>query len=274
MGVSAESSRATYRGYPPSNSARVRSQLENLSPPVPVVPFHIDTAEFKRYVDRAGYPQSYRENFGDLFIEKALEHFVSLELMPVGPADIFIDIASCSSPFPDIVERLGGCIAYRQDLDFPHGVHGRTVGGSAEDLPFGEGFFSRMTLHCSFEHFEREADIGFVKEAGRVLRPGGVACILPLYLSEIFHNLTDPGIERPGLSFDDGAAVAEVPGWRNRFGRFYDAPRLSQRVLRELGPLDARIYFIQNETDVASACYLKFALLLQKQLAVTTGPNR
>lgn len=264
MGVPAESVCASYRGYPPSDSARVRSQLENLSPPVPIVGFHIDTAAFERYVDRAGYPQSYRENFGDLFVEKALEHFVSLELISVGPTDVFIDIASCSSPFPDIVERLGRCIAFRQDLDFPQGVHGRTVGGSADDLPFGDSFFSRMTLHCSFEHFELEADTRFVKEAGRVLRPGGVACILPLYVSEVFHNVTDPGIERPGLCFDDGAAVAEVPGWRNRFGRFYDATQLSQRVLRRLGPLNASIHFIENERDVAPACYLKFALLLKK----------
>ena len=111
----------------------------------------------------------------------------------MGPDDVFVDIASCSSPFADIVERLDNCIAYRQDLDFPPGVNGRTIGGSAEHLPIADGFFSRMTLHCSFEHFEGDADIGFVKEAGRVLRPGGAACILPLYVSEIFHNLTDPG---------------------------------------------------------------------------------
>ncbi len=106
--------------------------------------------------------------------------------------------------------------------------------------------------------------MGFVTEAGRVLRPGGAACVLPLYVSEIFHNVTDPEIERPGLYFDEGAAVAEVRGWRNRFGRFYDAARLSQRVLERIGPLEATIYFIENEKDVAPACYLKFALILRK----------
>ena len=181
----------------------------------------------------------------------------------MGPDDVFVDIASCSSPFADIVERLGTSTAYRQDLDFPPGVSGRTIGGSAEHLPFADGFFSRMTLHCSFEHFEGEADMGFVTEAGRVLRPGGAACVLPLYVSEIFHNVTDPEIERPGLYFDEGAAVAEVRGWRNRFGRFYDAARLSQRVLERIGRLEATIYFIENEKDVAPACYLKFALLLR-----------
>ena len=85
------------------------------------MPFHIDTAAFRRYVERADYPRAYRETFGELFIEKALEHFVSLELMAVGPDDVFVDIASCSSPFADIVERLGHCTAYRQDLDFPPG---------------------------------------------------------------------------------------------------------------------------------------------------------
>jgi SAM-dependent methyltransferase len=264
MGVPVEAARVKYVGYPPSDVARVRSQLEGLSPKVPVVPFRVDATAFQRYLDRAEYPAAYREVFGGLFVEKALEHFVSLELMPVGADDVFIDIASCSSPFADIVERLDPCTAYRQDLDFPPGLNGRTAGGSAEHLPFADDFFSRMTLHCSFEHFERDADIGFIKEAGRVLRPGGALCILPLYLSEIFHNVTDPGVDRQGLVFDDGAAVAEVRGWQNRFGRFYDAAQLARRVLWHLGPLDATIRVIENEKDVGPSCYLKFVLLLRK----------
>jgi SAM-dependent methyltransferase len=228
-GVPVREATAAYQGYPPSDPEVVRQDLHGV---VAVAPYRIDITAFLRYLEEAPYPDSYRRDFGELFIEKALEHWVSLHLIaPITNDGILIDVASCSSPFPDIVEARHNISAYRQDLSYPDGVNGKTVGGSAERLPFAEASISAMTLHCSLEHFERDADINFIREAERVLRPGGMLCILPLYLAEVFHNLTDPDVERTGLVFDAEAAIAEVPGWRNRFGRFYDIPRFSERVL-------------------------------------------
>src|SRR5207302_142507 len=128
------------------------------------------------------------------------------------------------------------------------------------------GAFSKMTLHCSLEHFEGGADGNFIDEAARALRPGGAVCVIPLYVTETFHNLTDPGEDRSGLFFDDGAAVAEVRGWRNRFGRNYDPERLAERILaRAAAKFRATIYVIENEKDVDPSCYVKFALLLRRR---------
>jgi hypothetical protein len=72
------------------------------------------------------------------------------------------------------------------------------------------------------------------------------------------------GGDKKGLVFDDGAAVAEVRCWQNRFGRFYDVAQLSKRVLQQVGPLRASIHVIENEKEVGPACYLRFVLLLRK----------
>ena len=265
MAVPVELATAAYQGYPPSRHDVVRANL--LAAGVPVEPYRLDLAAFERYLRQASYPEAYRRNFGDLFVEKALEHHVSLEL--VGRAErpeLAIDIASCDSPFPEISKSWTGIETYRQDLGYPAGVHDMTVGGSADDLPFADASFTQMTLHCSFEHFEGEADSRFIREAARTLRRGGRLCILPLYLSDVFHNLTDPGVDRGALFFDDGAAIAEVTGWNNRFGRVYDVERLRARVLRPAeGAFTPTLFFVENETDVAPVCYLKFVLLLTRR---------
>jgi SAM-dependent methyltransferase len=155
---------------------------------------------------------------------------------------------------------------YRQDLTYPVGVNGWTVGGSADALPFADRFFGAMTLHCSFEHFENAADTGLIGEAARVLRRGGRLCILPLYLADVFANITDPAADATGLVFDRGAAVHEVVGWRNRFGRFYDVSALIRRVLEPAQEsFRITLHEVDNATDVDPLCYLRFALLLTRQ---------
>ena len=79
-----------------------------------------------------------------------------------------------------------------------------------------------MTLHCSFEHFERDSDSRFVRECARVLRPGGKTVIIPLYLSNRRFIVTDPyHYTREAIPFDDGAQPVMLVGYL-RHGRHYD----------------------------------------------------
>jgi hypothetical protein len=71
---------------------------------------------------------------------------------------------------------------YRQDLSFPEGIVGNVIGGDTADMPVRDAFANKMALHCSFEHFENGSDIGFIREASRVLRNPGKLIIVPLYL--------------------------------------------------------------------------------------------
>lgn len=265
MGVPVDDARVTFDTWPPtSDPSRLLTRLAAL-PRVYIQRYRINIAHFRRYLASVPYPDSYREGFGALFVEKALEHWVSLELLgrPIGH-DVAVDIAASSSPFREIHWALTSIPTYRQDLAFPEGFTGLMIGGSAEHLPFWDGAIARMTLHCSFEHFEGDADSAFIREAARVLRPGGRLCILPLYVADVYHNITDPEVNRDGLVFDDGAAIAEVRGWDNRFGRWYDAEALARRVLAHAESFTVQLIHIENARDVDPACYLRFALLLTK----------
>jgi SAM-dependent methyltransferase len=229
----------------------------------------IDKNAFHSHVSGCKYPKNYAAgpvDKGGLREKKLLEYYVSLELLDIRKDEVVIDVASEWSIFPDVLRALTGATIYQQDLIYPPGIHGHHIGGNAAHMPIPAGFADKLVLHNAFEHFEGNADTEFIKEAWRVLRPGGLLCILPLYLAEKYHILTDPLVRRPGIVWDEGAQIIERPWWHNRFGRFYDTKAFEQRILtaaEDVG-FDATIYHITNIREVLSQSDMHFALIMKK----------
>jgi hypothetical protein len=234
-----------------------------------VTDFKVDIADYRYFLDNAGYQKfpSYSEYCkADSFIEKSLEHYLAAKLLNLSEEDIYIDIASANSPTPEIYHNLYGCKAYRQDLVFPEGISGNVIGGDASSMPVENGFATKMALHCSFEHFEQDSDIRFIKEAGRVLRRGGKLCILPLYLFNEYAIQTDPAFLLKGsITFESDAVLYCAKGWRNRYGRYYDVPNLINRIKNNLSNIHLTIYLVQNGKEVDPSCYVKFIALFEKE---------
>ncbi len=230
--------------------------------------YFIDVESYRDYVKRASYHELYPNYYVGNFPEKSLEHYIAAELLDLNPKDTYIDIASEHSPVPEIYGRVFGVKAYRQDLAYAPGLRGDTIGSNAADMPVPNGFATKLALHCSFEHFEGDSDVRFLKEAARVLRPQGAACIVPLYMAERYSVMTDPRVSVPaGVEFEPDALVHCVDGWGNRHGRFYDPEHLAARIVRAgLGNLSATVYRIRNSPDVDASCYARFALLLSNEM--------
>jgi hypothetical protein len=227
---------------------------------------HVDVNKYRGFIKRAQYQKRYSTYYAGNFPEKSLEHFVAADLLGLKPDDTYVDIASEQSPVPEIYGRLFGSATYRQDLSYPPGLQGDTIGSDAAAMPVPDGFASKLGLHCSFEHFEGDSDIRFIKEAGRILRSGGAACIVPLYMAELYAVMTDPRVSVPErVQFEPDATVYCVDGWGNRHGRFYDPEHFAMRIARNLGALSATVFCIKNASDVDASCYVRFALLLSKR---------
>lgn len=234
---------------------------------IPVVPYYIDVGDYRRFVQAADYERLYPHYYSTNIWEKSLEHYLAARLLSLAPGDRYIDIASEHSPVPEIYRRLFGCETFRQDLAFAPGFHGDTIGSDAADMPVPDGFANRMALHCSFEHFEGDADTRFIREAGRVLCAGGRACIVPFYLAEEYSIQTDPAVAaRESIPFEDEAVLHFAEGWGNRFGRYYDTEHAVARVLRPGTGFSATVFRLMNVRDVHPSCYGRFALLLGKPL--------
>lgn len=235
---------------------------------VETLSYRIDVDAFWRYVEESGYRRMsyWQGGTAPSATEKWLEHFVSIDLLRPQASEVAIDIASCSSPFPDILREHWGCRTYRQDWNYPPGLNDDKIGGDAAALPIPSDFADMLVLHCSFEHFEGDRDTRFLREAERVLRPGGRLCILPLYTSSAYCIQTDlePWSHRrhPGLETD--ALICMAKEWGEIHGRFYDPQHFAERILGNLGTLRLQFYRIENYLDVAADCYLRFAAVFTR----------
>ena len=177
-----------------------------------------------------------------------------------------IDVASEWSIFPDALRRLTGATIYRQDLIYPSGTNNYRIGGNAVHMPVPDEFANKIVLHNAYEYFEGSADTNFINQAYRILIPGGILCILPIFIAETHSIITDPLVNRQGIVFDEKAVIIEMQCFHNRFGRFYNINSIRQRVLIPGCKFDIRIYHVMNLKEVHPFLYLHFALVMQKPI--------
>ncbi|RJR51523.1 MAG: methyltransferase domain-containing protein [Desulfobacteraceae bacterium] len=236
--------------------------------------YRIDLDDFSRWKRStlALYPSAYRTGYGSYFEEKCLEHYLSLQLAPIGEESVVIDVANAGSPFPHVASALGATV-YQNDLIFPPGARRigeriHEVGGTACDMPLPDNFADLMVLHCAFEMFEGAQDGLLIREARRVLKPSGTMVVVPLYLSATHHIFCDLGVSRAGCHYDEGAKIIYSPGFHGaRFARFYDADALRRRVLHHSHGLEMKILYCCNVEELSpdrSTLYLRYVGLFQK----------
>lgn len=237
---------------------------------VRVTPFVIEDTSFAQYMQRVGsyhgYP-GYREEFREKLLKKALQHYCAFELLHLSGDDIYIDVASSNSPVPEIAEELYHCRVYRQDMRYPAGIHGNVIGSDAASIPLPDGFCTALGLHCSYEHFEGDSDSLFIREAFRIMKPGGRLCIVPCYLSEEYYILTDPEmwLKRGYIPDFDSRATLLFKNLLNIHGRFYDPSAFMERVSACSEGMRMNICKIEIMPDSNLSEYPRFAALLVKE---------
>lgn len=201
--------------------------------------------------------------------EKVLEHLVSFILVDPQPGMTAVDVGSCRSVAPAILRRVYGVRCYEQDLEYAAGVQGDRIGSSAEAIPLADGSVDFMTLHCTFEHFEGKADTGFIQECARLLKPGGKAVILPLYLNLNYVNITgetEAG-RRAEIGWDEGADhFCLIPEWANRFGRHYSPGAFLERVHRPAvaAGLQPQLWRVKHWESLHPALWLRWILVVNQ----------
>lgn len=186
-------------------------------PGLEMVNWTIDAADFARFTCANPWAMP------PFYYEKKLEYYLSTKMLCLRGDDRYVDIASLSSPYPAFVRRTVGCEVYRQDLCYKPGLNGSEIGSDAAHMPIAKASISKMALHCSFEHFEGDSDSGFIREAARVLRPGGMVCIVPLYLREQYQ-------EERVTTFNYGGTTQNL-ATGCEFRRLYDAASLAARII-------------------------------------------
>lgn len=249
----------------------MRDQLVQLG--IRVEDVSIDVSDFRKWLH--AYPQIdfHYQGSADAHTEKCLEHYLSLTYLGLSPNDTFIDIAAAGSPFSELLHRRIGLTAYRLDLSFPKGIHGQDIGADAGDTGLPKEFATAMALHCSYECFMGDADVRFIHEAARILKPGGRYVIVPLYLDNTYFVATSPYCSQDDIIIDSGALKV----WRDDphrvpFSRHYSPQSFAKRIYSRIpGEMTGTVYFIKNLCDVGKVyegqkiyCYFLFVCAKSK----------
>ncbi|MEZ2320221.1 MAG: glycosyltransferase [Microcoleus sp.] len=249
---------------PPCNGDLISSSFRQLG--IEVVDYLVDIIEYKKYFQDASYLKNFPEYHFSL-PEKSLEHYLAIQLLNLSSSDIYIEVASEAPIAPKIYQRLYGVKSYVHSSAYPSGINQDMIGGNVTNLPLSDGFATKIAVH-TFSNFEEDADMGFIKDAARLLKPGGSVCILPLYLFDKYAVQTDPvtAISTGGVKFEEDAMVYCSLGWGHRHARFYDPQHFFDRICRNLNGLKLKIYRIKNAKEVDESCYIQFAAVLEKPL--------
>lgn len=174
--------------------------------------------------------------------KKKLELFITHSLLRTGSDVAFLDAAGAGYSYidtvsartkhvQDIVIRQRFRDAFGDDIDY--------IESSLDVIPLPDASIDSISCHHAFEHFQGDVDINFVREVQRVLAPSGSACIVPLFLSTDFVELTCRRRFKNWSGGDRAVRVvdstATLPG-RNSGGyaRAYDIEAFTERVLNQI----------------------------------------
>ena len=249
----------------------LRDRLESAG--VPVVDAPVDLEAFDDWLDRYVVLGRFYRRFGEMRIEKCLEHYLVARELGLRRGDTYVDVASAGSPWARVL-RYRGVEAYRLDLIYRPGIRGINIGGDAAATGLPAEFADAVSIQCAFELFHGETDRQFVAETARILAPGGRAAITPLYLDDTHFVLHSPVALPPPGSDEPGAVrIWRDDEFRAPYSRHYSPEAFAERIASQLPPgIVGRVAYASNLGEVMAAhpgqrIYSFFTFVLEKAAA-------
>ena len=270
-----------------------------LSAGVPVEPVDIDIHDFERWLNDFLEVKRHYEKMGDVFIEKCLEHYLTYRYLNISEGDIYIDVASAGSPWAEVLnsrteirnqrtairgrktedgrrksERDQVWVkAYRLDLSYPKGIKGIDIGADAGDTKLPDAFASVLSLQCAYECFMGDADVAFLKEAGRILNDQGRYGIVPLYLEDQYFVCTSPYCNQTEVIIEPEARkVWRDDEYKAPFSRHYSPESFFTRIYSRIpNDMSGKVLYFKNLEEIMKhypeqRLYCFFMFLCEKEL--------
>jgi ubiquinone/menaquinone biosynthesis C-methylase UbiE len=186
-------------------------------------------------------PQLEGKASGGYPFSKTLEYLVSLKLHDLKDGFKLLDAAGgAEAEFSKLAQSYTGASisSFCQDsitVDGKQHSNIEYISGSIDNVPLDDGCIDGITCHHSFEHFAQNLDQKFILESLRLLKPGGKLVIVPLFITNIYSEITN--LKSYHLH-DDSAfliydSTASFAGWGpyEGFARTYDIESFEKRIL-------------------------------------------
>jgi SAM-dependent methyltransferase len=190
--------------------------------------------------------------------KKALEFFFSATILQPQPHDHIMDAAGGRSDYLDMIKKVYGCRnVYLADHIYP-GVtknsDGLTVvGGDISEIRLPDSTLTKISCHHAFEHFQGGKDLYFIREIGRLLKHGGRACIIPLFLADRYVECWNIDHQ---AHFDVCADLivdksSSIPGADDdsHFARIYSTEAFKSRIIATAKDVNLRPFVVTCRLD-------------------------
>ena len=269
--------RLYYRNAPvyasPTNSELLKIENDLSSISVDIHNFDVSIDQFKSFTKDNWFSDKYVGGpTSRVWNEKLLEHYIAsilLDLKNYSRDDIYIDVAACNSPWAKQLRINYSINAFAIDLapvsnDFINLSY--YLKENATKTSFADNSVRGVSLQCAYEMFQKEDDVLFIDELSRILKRGGKAIILPLYMHthycaystpEYFGKGYTPKYAKEYIRMDCGG----VPSSRK-----YSANYLKKRILDRIkkAGLNYYIFVLRNKEKIDSDIYCHFILQIEK----------
>ncbi len=204
--------------------------------------------------------------------EKILEHWIAGEILGLAefaPEDVYVDVAAGNSPWAKTLRERSGLNSFAIDLlpvdiayrDLPYY---RTE--NATKSSFGDCAVRGVSLQCAFEMFMGDDDTLLIDEIARILKPGGKAVILPLYMHTHYCAYAAPEYFGKGYAPPGAKEYVRMDCFGVPSSRKYDALTLQCRVIVPIqnAGLKYRVLALRNKSLLGKNIYCHFILEIEK----------
>ena len=193
--------------------------------------------EFQTWVRE--FVPGWKKTFKFIHHKKLLEFFCTFQALGIRPEDAYMDAGGGTEGY---LMGLRCEKKYLQDIRVGEAARKKFgnavqyVECDAGSVPLPDQSLDKISCHHSFEHFQNQADTRFVREIQRLLRPGGRAAIVPIFIADRYVEITDTFTFE--LKFDPEShgicdPSCRLPGGDScgNYARVYDRSAFRERVV-------------------------------------------
>ncbi len=175
--------------------------------------------------------------------KKKLELFSTFHFLGAKLLGVYLDAAGGGFSYAGTIQAdrtILQDMEIRETVRERSGAHVEYVESSLTGIPLDDCSVDAISTHHSFEHFQGSADSDFIVEAQRILKPGGMLALVPLFIARNaiemtnFSDFSNWSISEKHRVFDPNATL---PGKKSgNFARIYDTTTFRERVLSKVDP--------------------------------------
>jgi len=188
------------------------------------------------------YFPDYRKIHQDICSKKLIELYTTFFLLKIKHDETYMDAAGGKYSYVDKIKSKKGLlqdirISEKLKEHFPKKVS--FIESDAGKIPLKNESMDCISCHHSFEHFQGNSDIKFIKEIQRLLSKKGRCAIIPMLIGNKYIEVSDredfkKHFDRSSKKLIDKTAI--LPGGKHsgNFARIYDIQAFQRRVLKNI----------------------------------------